>query len=155
MFREFFLLVRHGLWLNFHSETTAHSYVKTEFQRDYPSRLMIGRSTDMLCHSHRRIEIRGTPLHKYTLQRIGIITHPKLIESGHHSIINTTAAATTSLHHQIRIFGTNTFYRLLQSTMKINVYMRLLVLRQIRRSVIHQRRISIPFDIGDIRIVGH
>ena len=153
LLREFFFLIGHVFRLNLHAQTTGHGYIKAEFKRHYTPCLMIRGSTDMLRHRNGRIEIRGPPLDKQTLQGIGIVTNPKLIEIRHYSIADTSATASAGLNHYIRIFSPNPFHHSDQTTVIIYIDMRLLILRQIRRTVVQQFTVCVPLDIGNIRIV--
>ena len=68
---------------------------------------MIGGSTDMRCHSDGGEEIGSSPLHIDTLQGIGIVAYPELVEVRQHSVVGTTAATGTCLDGKVGIFGTD------------------------------------------------
>ena len=62
----------------------------------------------MACHSDGWEEIAGTILHVDTLEGIGIIAHPKLVEATEHSPVGSTTTTRTALDNYIFIFGTDT-----------------------------------------------
>ena len=116
---------------------------------------MVGSGTDVRSHRQSRIEIGGTPLHIDTLQRIGVVTDPELVEVGQHTVVGTTATTGTCLNGQLRIFGTDALAHLFKAAMKLDVEVALLVSRQVLRTMVHDRHVGIPLDIVDRRVVGH
>ena len=85
----------HVLRLNFHSQSPGHCHIKTEFQWNTASGLMILVRTYVRCHSNSRKETGNSPLHINSLQSIRIITRPELIKIRKQSIIDAGTATST------------------------------------------------------------
>ena len=70
-------------------------HIKTEFQWNTTSGLMILVRTYVRCHSNSRKETGNSPLHINSLQSIRIITRPELIKIWKQSIIDAGTATST------------------------------------------------------------
>ena len=69
------------LGLEFDTQTSAHRHIATELDwRDTSTRIPIRHAADMLRHRIGREEKTGAPLDIDTLQSIGIVADPELIE---------------------------------------------------------------------------
>ena len=149
---ERLLLIRHILWLDFHSKTSAHSYINTILQRSSAEYGMVWHSRDMTCHGDGWEEIAGSILHINTLHGIRIITYPKLIKTTEHTPIGTATATCATLNHHILILSTNTVDNLRKSLMISDVEMALIGCRQVLAAMIHNGHIGIPLNVGYIWI---
>ena len=116
---------------------------------------MIGRGAHMAGHSESGIEIGGAVLDVDALERVGVVAGPELVEIGHHTVVGATATAATSLHDEIGIFGSHALQNLAQSHVIVDIDLRLTVARKVRRTVVGELAIGIPFDIGDFGILRH
>ena len=103
---QILLFVGHVLWLDLHSEASAHGNVDAELERCGAESLMVWCSRDVTCHGNGRVEVRCSPLHAHTLQSIGIVAHPELIEVREQAVVDTSATRSTVLNDHIRIFLT-------------------------------------------------
>ena len=109
----------------------------------------------MRCHSDGGEEIGSSPLHIDTLQGIGIVAYPELVEVRQHSVVGTTAATGTCLDGKVGIFGTDALADFLEAAVKFDVHVALIILRQILRTVVLDRHIGVPLDVIYFRIRGH
>ena len=116
---------------------------------------MIRCSRDMRSHCDGGEEITGSPLHVDTLQGIGIIAYPELIEVWQNTPVGTTATRSTGLNGKVGILGTNTLANLFETTMVFDIKMTLIVHGKVLRTMIHNGHVGIPLDIIDLRILGH
>ena len=151
---ECLLFLRHVLWLNFHTETSTHSHIDAEFQRNGAESLVVRSCTDMRSHRHGREEIAGSPLHVDALECVGIIAHPELIEVRQNAIVGTSSTTGTSLNNHLWILRTNALAHLLESSVVFDVKVTLAVFGEILRTMVHHRCVGIPLNIIKLRIVG-
>ena len=109
----------------------------------------------MAGHGHGRKEIRCPPLHINTLQGIGVVAHPKLVEVGQHTVIGPSPALCASLQGQVGVFLPDTAAYSLKSAMVGYIQMALPVTFKIMRTVIQYTHIGIPLDIIYTGILRH
>ena len=108
----------------------------------------------MASHGDGREEIAGAILHIDTLQGIGIIAHPELIEVTKHSPVGTSATTGAALYHHILVFGTYAVYHLAEPLMIGYVEMTLVCHGEILAAMIHDAHIGIPLDISYLGILA-
>ena len=68
---------------------------------------MVGSSTDVRGHSDGREEMGCSPLHIDTLQGIGIVAYPKLVEVRQIAPVGPSTSRSTVLDDEVGIFCTN------------------------------------------------
>ena len=109
----------------------------------------------MRAHGDGGEEIRGSPLHIDTLQGIGIVAHPKLVEPRQYPPVGTGTTGSTGLNSQVRILLAYVLTYFLEATVIFYISMALVALRQILRSVVLYTHVGIPLDVVDVGILCH
>ena len=128
---ELLLGIRHVLGLYLHSQSSAHRHVDTVFQCCRAEHGVVGGGGDMTCHGDGREEIAGAPLHIDTLEGIGIVADPELVEVGEYAPVGTSTARGTCLNSDIRELGTDALAYLLETAMVLDIHVALVVHRQV------------------------
>ncbi len=102
-----------------------------------------------------REEIACAPLHIHTLQGVGIVAHPELVEVRHISPVGTSATRSAVLYNQVGILLTDTLAGLLITTMVFNEHVALTVHGEILRTMVCDVHVRIPLDIIEVGILLH
>ena len=108
----------------------------------------------MAGHGVGREEQRGAPLDIDTLQSISIVAGPELVEVRQQSVVGATTTRGTVLNDYVRIFLSDALQHFEQSKMIVDIEVRLFLHRQVQRTDILDRGISIPLQIGNLGIFG-
>ena len=122
---------------------------------DKRERLVVRGGTDVRSHCHCREEMRCSPLHIHTLESIGVVAHPELVEVRQIAPVGPSTSRSTVLDDEVGIFCTNALKCLYETAMVFNKQMTLFVGREILRAVVRDVHVGIPLDVVNLRVFRH